>query len=323
MMYKVGDTISRNPKVNMKSLRIATRGSRLALIQADQVRRMLQKVRPELEVSTVEVFTKGDRDKSDFLHKAESVGFFTGEVERAVLDGRADIAVHSLKDLPTAETEGLTIAAIPPRESPADALICGGKADSIVALPAGASVGTSSLRRIAQVLHIRRDLTCVPLRGNVETRLRKVETGQVDAAIVACAGVNRLGLSEKIAATLCPTEFVPAPAQGALAVQARAEDVETIELLRQIDDREARVTAETERQVLAALHGGCSIPLGVFCRMQGEKLEIHAMLSDTQGGQYIKLSESCALGEAAVCARQLAKELLAKGGREILASLGR
>jgi hydroxymethylbilane synthase len=307
----------------MKSLRIATRGSRLALIQAGQVREMLQKLRPQPDISIVEVFTKGDRDKSDFLHKSESVGFFTSEVEKAVLDGRADIAVHSLKDLPTAETAGLTIATIPPRESPADALICGGKAGSIAGLLPGATVGTSSLRRIAQVLHIRRDLKCVPLRGNVETRLRKVETGQIDAAIVACAGVHRLGLSEKIAAVLEPDEFIPAPAQGALAVQAKTEDAEGIELLRQIDDRETRITAETERLVLAALHGGCSIPLGVFCRTHGDMLEIHAMLSDTQGSQYIKLAKSCSREEAWVCARQLAEELLDRGGREILANLGK
>ncbi len=307
----------------MITLRIATRGSRLALLQADQVRKMLQEVRPELNVSIVEVFTKGDRDKSDFLHRSKSVGFFTSEVEKAVLDGLADVAVHSLKDLPTAETRGLTIAAIPPRESPADALVCGDRADSIAALPLGATVGTSSLRRIAQVLHIRKDVKCVPLRGNVETRLKKVEAGQIDAAIIACAGINRLGLSEKISAALEPDEFIPAPAQGALAVQSRTEDAETIELLRQIDDGDARLTAETERLVLAALHGGCSIPLGVFCRVDGNKLEIHAMLSDAQGGQYIKLAKSSSLEEAGVCARQLANELLDRGGREILANLGR
>ena len=305
----------------MKSLTIATRGSKLALIQADNVRQMLQKRRPELDISIVEVFTKGDRDKSDFLHRPESVGFFTSEVENAVLEGRADIAVHSLKDLPTATTSGLCIAAIPPRESPADALVCAGRADSLIALPPGATVGTSSLRRIAQVRQIRKDLKCVPLRGNVETRLKKVETGQLDAAIIACAGVNRLGLSEKISAVLAPDKFIPAPAQGALAVQTRTEDAETIELLGEIDDPNSRFAAETERMVVAALHGGCSIPLGVFCRVKGDRLEIHAMLSDSDGDKCIRLSETCAIDDAADCAQRLAEEMLANGGREILESL--
>jgi hydroxymethylbilane synthase len=305
----------------MKSLRIATRGSKLAMIQANYVRQLLQNVRPALEISIVEVFTKGDRDKSDFLHRSESVGFFTSEVETTVLEGRADIAVHSLKDLPTAITSGLSIAAIPPRESPADALVCAGRANSIDGLPSGAKIGTSSLRRIAQIRQIRKDLNCVPLRGNVETRLTKVETGQLDAAVIACAGINRLGLSEKISAILPPAEFIPAPAQGALAVQAKTEDAKTIELLCGIDDSASRLTTETERLVLAALHGGCSIPLGVFSQVKGNRLEIHAMLSDPQGDEYIRLEKSCPLTDAVACANQLANELLANGGREILESL--
>lgn len=186
----------------MRPVKIASRASRLALAQADIVRKELKKLSDDIEISIVTISTKGDRDKSDFLYKSESIGFFTSEVENAVLDGRADIAVHSLKDLPTATTVGLTIAAIMKRESVADALVASGQAASIEDLPVGATVGTSSLRRIAQLHHLRDDLKCVPLRGNVETRVRKVSEGQIDAAIVACAGLNRLGLAGSISAVL-------------------------------------------------------------------------------------------------------------------------
>ncbi len=207
----------------------------------------------------MKISTKGDRDKSDFLYKSESIGFFTSKVEKTILDGKADIAVHSLKDLPTTPASGLIIAAIPQRESPADALVASGLVSSIKDLPAGATVGTSSLRRIAQLKHQRGDLKCVPLRGNVETRVAKVHSGQIDAAIVACAGLNRLGLTERISAILTPQDFIPAPAQGALAVQIRADDSELTELLGRLDDKPTRISVEAERTVLAVMQGGCSM----------------------------------------------------------------
>lgn len=302
----------------MESIRIASRASKLALIQSNYIRDLLGNLRPDIKISIVEVSTKGDRDKSDFLYKSESVGFFTSEVEKAVLDGRADLAVHSFKDLPTAHTPNLVIAAIPKRASAADVLVASAGVTSISELRSGAKVGTSSLRRIAQLRHARDDLKCVPLRGNVETRISKVMSGQIDAAIVACAGLQRLGMTEKISAVLPPDEFIPAPAQGALAVQARADDSKLIELVSQLDDKCSRITAEAERYVLAILQGGCSIPLGVHSQIRDDTITIDAMLSDTEGKKYIRLSKTASIDQAKVCSEELAQELLAAGGKEIL-----
>ena len=302
----------------MKHIRIASRASRLALVQSNYIRDLLQNLSGGVDISIVKVSTKGDRDKSDFLYKSESIGFFTSEVENAILDGRADIAVHSLKDLPTTPASGLIIAAIPKRESPADALVASESIASIEDLPAGATVGTSSLRRIAQLKHRRGDLKCVPLRGNVETRVGKVLSGQIDAAVVACAGLNRLGLTEKISAVLSPQDFIPAPAQGALAVQIRADDSELAELLSRIDDKHSRITAETERHLLAAMHGGCSIPLGVYAQIKGYTIIIDAMISDVEGVNYIRRSREGRTDQAKTCADKLAQILLQAGGQQIL-----
>ena len=302
----------------MKPIRIATRGSKLALVQSNYVRSRLEELSGEVQVSIVKISTIGDRDKSDFLNKPDSIGYFTSEVEKALLDGRGDVAVHSLKDLPTAYTEGLTVAAIPTRETVADALITSLDAASLADLPAGATIGTSSLRRIAQVRLIRDDLKCVPLRGNVETRIAKVARCEVDAAIVACAGLHRLGLADKISAILPPEEFLPPPAQGALAVQIRADDAELTELVAKLDDRDARITAETERYILASMHGGCSIPLGVYSRIEGDNIIIDALVSDVGGRKHIRRSVTAPIDQAKTAAEQLAQGLLATGGRKIL-----
>ena len=302
----------------MKKIRIASRASKLALAQVELVRKFLEKLCPGIESSIIKISTKGDHDKSDFLYKSQSMGFFTSEVERALLDGRADLAVHSLKDLPTALTPGLVVAAIPKRESPADALIAKEKVSSIKDLPAGTTIGTSSLRRIAQLYMIRNDIKCVPLRGNVETRVRKVMEGRIDAIVIACAGLNRLGLNDKISAILPPKEFIPAPAQGALAVQIRADDSELAELVKQIDDKNSRIAAETERSVLETMHGGCSIPMGVYSQIQNDQITIDAIISDLEGSKYVSQSMTAPLNEAKAVAKKLAALLLTHGGQEIL-----
>jgi hydroxymethylbilane synthase len=302
----------------MKPIKIASRASKLALAQVDIVVKSLEKLSAGLEISIIKISTKGDRDKSDFLYKSESIGFFTSEVENAILDGRADLAVHSLKDLPTVCTRGLVIAAIPKRESVADALIASGHIASITNLPAGATVGTSSLRRIAQLHRLRSDLKCVPLRGNVETRVSKVVSGKIDAAVVACAGLNRLGLANRISAILDPRQFLTAPAQGALAVQVRADDTELIGLVSMLDDEPTRTMVEAERTVLAAMHGGCSIPLGVYSQINGNTITIDAVISDIEGEKYIRLAKTGQVNKAVTCAEELAAELLAAGGKEIL-----
>ncbi len=301
----------------MKHIRIASRASKLALVQANYIRRLLHSFY-DVDTSIVEISTKGDRDKTDFLYKSESIGFFTSEVEKAIFDGKADIAVHSLKDLPTTPALELLVAAIPKRESPADALVASGQIASIEDLPAGATIGTSSLRRIAQLKHQRKDLKCVPLRGNVETRIGKVLSSQIDAAVVACAGLNRLGLTNRISAILPPQDFIPAPAQGALAVQIRTDDSELAELLGQLDDEPTRTAVEAERAVLAAMQGGCSIPLGVYAHISDDTITIDAIISDLEGKKYIKRSKTNSLNNVETLAKKLAEELLTAGGQQIL-----
>jgi hydroxymethylbilane synthase len=305
----------------MRPLKIATRASKLAMIQTNQVRKLLENICPGIKISIVKVSTKGDRDKSDFLYKTDSIGFFTSELENALLDGRADIAVHSFKDLPTLLTPSLVVAAVPKRESPADVLVASEKIGSIGDLPADATIGTSSLRRIAQLYLLRDDIKCVPLRGNIETRIRKVTDGQVDAIVVAHAGLIRLGLTEKISVVLSPKEFIPAPAQGALAVQIRADDSELAELLAQIDDTNSRITAETERCVLEFLHGGCSIPLGVYSEINTDTITIDAIICDLGGKNYIRRSTTSPNDQAKTSAKKLAQQLLDDGGKEILAQI--
>jgi hydroxymethylbilane synthase len=305
----------------MKSIRIATRGSKLAMTQSNYVKSLLQELDPELEITLEQISTKGDRDKSDFLYKTESVGFFTSEVENALLDGRADLAVHSLKDLPTAITEGLIVAANPKREMVADAMVTNIDVSSLADLPAGATVGTSSLRRIAQVKHINPSLECVPLRGNVETRVRKVREGQIDAAIIACAGLNRMDMSDVISAALDPEEFIPAPGQGALAIQVRADDEELNELVAKLDDKETRIRVETERAILAEMHGGCSIPLGVHSMIENDTITLIAVIAEESGEKYLRLTKQAPIAGAIALAKEMAAELLASGAREILDSI--
>ncbi len=197
-------------------------------------------------------------------------------------------------------------------------MIASSQAASIAALPVGATVGTSSLRRIAQLRMLRNDIKCVPLRGNVETRVSMVTSGQVDAAVIACAGLNRLGLADKISAILPPQEFLPAPAQGALAVQIRTDDNELAELVTKLDDKNSRIAVEAERAILSSMHGGCSIPLGVYSQITGDNITIDAVISDVEGDKYIKRSKTANINEAKSCAEELAQELLHAGGREIL-----
>ncbi|MCD6174700.1 MAG: hydroxymethylbilane synthase [Planctomycetes bacterium] len=302
----------------MKEIRIATRASKLALAQARQVMKLLSTAAPEIPVSIVEISTKGDRDTSDFLYKVGSVGFFTSEVERALLDGRADIAVHSLKDLPTTITKGLTISAIPQREQVHDVIIAARNIHSIQGLPKGATIGTSSVRRISQLKLIRPDLNCQPLRGNIETRIRKVQEGQLDAIVIARAGLNRLGLSGNISLILPPEDFIPAPGQGALAIQTREDNTELCKLVRKLDDPNTRITTQTERRILAGLHGGCSIPLGVFSFIEKDALHIRAILCNLVATKYVKKAASCPIDKAMETADTIAQQILDEGGKQIL-----
>ena len=302
-------------------IKIATRGSQLALAQANYTKNRLSSICPDATISIVEISTKGDRDKSDSLYKSNSVGFFTSEVEKALLDKVADVAVHSLKDLPTTITKGLVVSAIPEREMVSDVIIAANKLSSIHDLPQNVSVGTSSLRRITQLKQIRPDLDCQPLRGNVETRIRKVREGRVDAIVVARAGLNRLGLSEYISLVLPPEEFIPAPGQGALAIQTRQDDTELCELVAKLEDLNARITTQIERQILAGLHGGCSIPLGVYSYLNNGTINIHGILCNLAATKQIRKNVSCPVDKAMEAAETITQQILDEGGREILEEL--
>jgi hydroxymethylbilane synthase len=305
----------------MKLIRIASRGSKLALAQTNLVRKFLENIAPDIQCSIIQITTQGDRDKSEFLYQSQSRGLFTSEVENALLDGRADLAVHSLKDLPTQPREDLVIAAIPKRESPADALVTRDRITSINDLPYGTTIGTSSLRRIAQLKLQRDDIRCLPLRGNVETRIRKVKEGQISAIVIACAGLNRLGLADNISAILPPEDFIPAPAQGALAVQIRFDNTKLAEIVTQIDDKNSRIAVETERLVLEVLHGGCSIPLGVYSQIEDRKITTNAILCDLDGIRHIRRSTTSTIEQAKTSAKKLAQQLLINGGEEILSKI--
>ena len=302
----------------MKVIRIATRASKLALAQTKIIQDSLYELDSDIDIQIVTVSTEGDVDKSDFLYKSSTVGLFTSAVENALLENKADIAVHSLKDLPTAITPGLIIAAIPKRDSVADAIVASTNINSIYELLKGAEIGTSSLRRIGQLYLLRNDIKCVPLRGNVETRVSKVVDGKIDAAIVACAGLNRLGLSEKISAILDPKIFPITPGQGALAVQTRADDNELIKLISKLDHKETRITTDAERQILAEMQGGCSIPLGVYSQIKDSTITIHAMVSDIENRKCVKKTGSAKLQNAQTLAKKIAHELLSNGAKEIL-----
>ena len=307
----------------MTQIRIASRGSQLALSQSSEIRARLLELDPTLDISIVKITTQGDTDKSDYLHQARSVGMFTSEVQNALLDHRADLAVHSFKDLPTTGPGELTTAAIPLRESAADVLISRHRVPAgLTDLPSGSTVGTSSLRRIAQVRQLRPDLQCQPLRGNIETRLHKVTSGQVESIIIAHAGLNRLDLSDHISAVLNIDQFIPAPAQGALAIQTRTDDAPLRALVEQLDHSPTRIAVTTERQVLAQLHGGCSIPLGVHATIDNDNtLILRAVLSSVDGKQQIRHRLSGPANQGLELATDMAQYLLDQGAQELLSQI--
>ncbi|HKW41728.1 MAG TPA: hydroxymethylbilane synthase [Gemmatimonadales bacterium] len=275
------------------SLTLGTRGSRLALWQAEWVKVALAQsgVAVALEI----IKTRGDAEVDRPLQQLEGKGFFTKEIEDALLDGRIDVAVHSLKDLPTRLPDGLALGAVPRRAGAAEALVTrGGRVASLADLPAGAKVGTSSLRRIAQVRYQRPDVTTVALRGNVPTRLRKVKDGRdgLDAALLAAAGLERLDLGDEIAARLDPLEIMPAPGQGALGLEVRADDARVRATLAPLDDPSSARQIAAERALLAALGGGCQAPVAAYVetREAGGGMRLYGRVTAQDGSVQITAS---------------------------------
>jgi len=305
----------------MRVLTVATRRGELALAQTRTVIAALQARHPGLEVRIQEITTTGDKDRITALWDLKDTGFFTSQLEEAPRAGEADFAVHSFKDLPTQQREGLAVTAIFNRQWPEDCLLARRPTGSLDELPKGAKVGTSSLRRAAQLRHRRPDLELVPLRGNVQTRIRKLQTTDLDAIILARAGLERLGLAELISVTFDPKQFLPAPAQGALAIQTRSDDRETVAIVQSIDDALARVLVLAERQVLVTMQCGCHAPVGAYAEAHGEAMEIHAFISDIEGHHVIRKQAEGLVSEAVSLGERVAQELLDAGGREILQEL--
>jgi hydroxymethylbilane synthase len=292
-------------------LTIGSRGSQLALWQANWIKGRLEALGESCRLEIIR--TTGDKITDVPLAKVGTKGLFTKEIEEALHDNRIDLAVHSLKDLPTEVPPGLKIAAIPEREDARDALVGRRLQD----LPAGAKVGTSSLRRVAQLRAARPDLAIESVRGNLDTRLRKLSEGQYDALVLAAAGLKRLGWEERIAACL-PIDFMcPAPGQGALAVETR-EDGDAARVCAALDDLRSRRAVEAERAVLAALGGGCQVPIGAYGRVAGEFLELIAVVAVPDGSRVIRRSTSGHASEFLRLGYELGDELLRAGAREIL-----
>jgi hydroxymethylbilane synthase len=295
-------------------LRIATRGSPLAVAQSGLVARALEQALG-VETELVRIQTTGDRLRGP-LAAVGGKGLFVKEVEEALLDGRAELAVHSAKDLPARLAPGLLLAAFPERGDPRDALV-GACFD---ALPAGARVGTGSLRRAAQLRAARPDLAIEPLRGNVETRLRKLADDGLAAVVLACAGLDRLGLGGRIAERLAPARLLPAVAQGTLALEAREGSALAADLA-VLDHAPTRAAARAERAFLERLAGDCNVPLAAWARVEGERLALDALLASPDGAKLLRAAESAPVADAEAAGRRAAEAILGAGGDAILAAL--
>jgi hydroxymethylbilane synthase len=303
-----------------KPVVIGTRGSELALWQADWVRSALTQRFPGTAVELSVIKTQGDKILDVPLAKVGGKGLFVKEIEEALLQGRADLAVHSMKDMPSEIPAGLVIGAVPEREIPTDVLIARGGL-TLSELPAGGVVGTSSLRRAAQLRHLRPDLEVVPLRGNVETRIRKLDTHQLAAVVLAAAGVKRLGLAHLVTEHLDPERMLPAVGQGALCIEIRQEDPRIGPMVAALDHPATRTVVSGERAFLKRLQGGCQVPIAGHGRLDGTHLTLSGLVADVDGGTVIRDRLSGPAASAEGIGNELAEALLRRGADGILKNL--
>ncbi len=301
------------------ALRLATRASPLALRQADQVTGLLHAIAPDLAVVQVRIETTGDQDRDRPLAQIGGDGLFTKQIQIALQENRADLAVHSLKDLPTTGVDGLTLAAVPPRGPVGDALVSASHW-SFDALPRGAVIATSSLRRRAQLLWRRPDLRVVDIRGNVETRLARLTEQAIDALVLAQAGLERLALAQAITEILDPEWMLPAVGQGALGLECRADDAATLALLMKLDHLPAASAVRAERAFLQRLGGGCQVPIGAVASVEGQTLTLRGAVLQSDGSRRIAAKVTGPLAEPEMLGRQLADDLMEKGARDSAAS---
>ena len=300
---------------------IGTRGSALARWQAEHVAAEIRKRNPRIEVLLEIIVTSGDRFSSGPVSEVGGKAVWVKEIEEALFAGAVDLAVHSLKDVPSALPEGLKLGAFLPRADARDAWLARG-GETLESLPKGARVGTSSLRRTCQLMAQRPDLQVELLRGNVDTRLRKLNEGVVDAAVLACAGLDRLGYADRITQRLSPEIMLPAIGQGAMAVEIRRNDDAVGPLVTQLDDEPTRVAVLAERSLMAALGGSCRTPVGGHATVDGQTLTLRALVGRPDATEIIQVCHSGSPGEAVALGQRAAKDLLAQGAGRILAELG-
>ncbi len=298
-------------------LRVGTRGSKLSLIQTDLVIERLRRDNPQLTVEKKIIETTGDKDQRTPLFYMGQKGIFEKEVNQAVLDRKVDLAVHSMKDLPVFDTNTtLTIAGMLERGSPADALVSRGNRP-LEELEPGSVVGTSSLLRQAQLKRARPDLKTGPIRGNVETRVLKVEKGEFDAVILAEAGLVRLGLASKITETLSTDDFTPAPGQGIIAPVVRRDSVQLLQMMDMVEHRQTRAEGDAERQLVNVLEGGCKVPIGALARSVGDRILLTACVLSVDGEERLEAKRTAGLEDAARLGREVGEELIGQGAKRL------
>ena len=298
-------------------LRIGTRGSQLALFQANWVKDQLSRAHPDLNVTLIKIKTTGDKIQDVPLAKIGGKGLFVKEIEESLLQRKVDLAVHSIKDVPTEFPQGLHLSVITKREDPRDVFISR-EGRTLKDLPRGAKIGTSSLRRQAQLLHFRNDLELIPLRGNLDTRLKKLKTMNLDGIVLALAGVRRLGLEERGTEIIPADISLPAIGQGALGIETRIDDKQVEERIRFLNDRDASIAVTAERAFLKKLEGGCQVPLAAYARPEGTTLRMEGLVGSTDGKRLIRHHVEGSVENAESLGIELAEILLGKGAKEIL-----
>ncbi len=304
----------------MNTLRIGTRKSPLAVWQAEHIRARLLALHPGLTIELVKLTTQGDRLLDAPLAQVGGKGLFIKELEQGLIEGRIDLAVHSTKDVTVTLPAGLHLAAICEREDARDALVSNRYSD-LRSLPAGARIGTSSLRRRCQLRAAFPAVDIAPLRGNVNTRLRRLDAGEFDAVILAAAGLKRLGFADRIRACLTPEEMLPAVGQGALCLESRADDRAVNALLAPLDHTASAVCVRAERALNAALNGGCQVPIAAYAELDGDRLRLRGLVGDPDGGLLIRGEIEGGSAQAEALGATLARDLLARGAGEILAQV--
>jgi hydroxymethylbilane synthase len=299
----------------MKAIRVGTRGSRLAIAQTEIALAALRKAHPGVQFEVVTISTKGDVDKRP-LFTMDEKGIFEREVNEAVKKGEVDFAVHSLKDVPSDLSEELTVACIPKRASPNDVLV-NDKGQKLKELAAGSTVGTSSLRRAVQLAKYRPDLNVRPIRGNVETRVKKVISGEYDAVVLAEAGLTRIGMKDVIVERFGVRDFVPAPGQGAIAIVCRRDNKALADMLRQIEDPRSRAEVLAERALIKKVEGGCRFPLGAVAVTSGDRITLYASVFSADGARNIKVKKAGRAGESEKLGSKVADMLVKQGAMEM------